>query len=222
MDGVKEILRAAAKAWMEARTCQKFVSKHLLGPPFNKFPIISHTLGANGLVLEFARTIVLDLNAPFSSRDSQQISQCRRLRDLVCVIDEDFLDESDRGYAWGVEYTDDEFRKSLNRANFLLPPGIAWIHPFVQPQPMRYATTPERLAIYSANMAKLKVAVARHSRHKEVKPGVATSNDDDALYLGSKVTGAPLVEKKLPEPVQKGKHSKEHHASWFREVTTQQ
>ena len=179
-------------------------------------------MGANGLVLEFAKTIVLDLNAPFSSRDSQLVSQGRRLRNLVCVIDEEFLDESDRGYAWEVEYTDDEFRKSLNRANFLLPPGIAFILPLVQRQPMRYATTPERLAIYSANMAKLKVAVARHSRHKEVKPGVATSNDDDALYLGSKVTGAPLVEKKLPEPVQKGKRFKEHHVSWFREVTTQQ
>ena len=207
----KRYFRAAAKAWMEAQTCPKFVTKHLLGPPFSKFPIISHTMGANGLVLEFARTIVLDSNAPFSSRDSQLVSQFRRLRNLVCVIDEDFLDESDRGYAWEVEYTDDEFRKSLNRANFLLPPGIAFILPLVQRQPMRYATTPERLAIYSANMAKLQLAVSRHSRHKEVKPGAATSNDDDALYLGSKVTGAPPVEQKLPEPAQKGKRFKENH-----------
>ena len=46
---------------------------------------------------------------------------------------------------------------------------------------------------------------------KHHTPGAATSNDDDALYLGSKVTGAPPVEQKLPEPAQKGKRFKENH-----------
>ena len=112
------------------------------------------------------------------------MSRCRRLHNLFCIVDEDFFVEIDRGFAWEVELTKDELLDSLKRANCTFPPGIArgtTAHDKVK----RYANTPARLAMLEVNRRKLVPVMAGLG-----SPSVqAITPNDDALYLGSKVSG---------------------------------
>jgi hypothetical protein len=120
----KKYFKAAAKAWMDAQTCPEFVYDLAQKPHRSRFPTITYNLGDGGLFLESARTLVVNLANPICWHDFQQIWRCRKLRDLVCTVDEDFFVETRRGYAWEVEFTEDEIMASLDCAKFDLPRGV--------------------------------------------------------------------------------------------------
>jgi hypothetical protein len=190
----KRYFRAAAKAWMEAQTD---VSRNMKGLVSDDFPTISHTLGDGGLFLEFARTLVIPLKEPIGWLDTQQISRCRRLNTLACVVDEDFFIETDRGFAREVELTKEELLESLKRVNFMLPPGAVWVLS-THFTAKRYANTPARLAMFIVNVKKLGTMIVRRRGVPRLKVHAVTSNDDDVIYLGSKVPRGARMDREYP------------------------
>jgi len=201
----KRYFRAAAAAWMEAQTCFEFVQEHVSRVLYGRFPPIAHHLGDTGLFQEFGRAFVTNLATPLSPHESQQMFLCRRMQYLIFVVDEDFFCETDRGFAWEVEFTDEELLDSLKRANFSLPSSVVdqkvRIH-----KDLKYANTAEKEVVFSANAVRLGHVM---QAHKSTKPLADTANHGHgASYLGSKVTSTPSVEKKTPELVDKGKRSK--------------
>jgi hypothetical protein len=78
---------------------------------------------------------------------------------------------------------------------------------------MRYARTPAKVAVFQTNVEKLGNMMVQHYA---MQPYRYPEKDDGALYIGSQVTAAPPVKKKLPEPIEKGKRFKEHEVYWRR------
>jgi hypothetical protein len=194
----KRYFRAAAKAWMEAQTGYDYVSRYIKGLVSDDFPTISHTLGDGGLFLEFARTLVIPLKEPIGWLDIQQISRCRRLNVLACVVDEDFFIETDRGFAWEVELTKEELQDSLKRVNFMLPPGVVWVIS-THFTAKKYANTPARLAMFIVNVEKLQTVITRRRGVPRLKVHAVTPNDDERLYLGSQIPrGARWMDPESP------------------------
>jgi hypothetical protein len=128
---------------------------------------------------------------------SERILQCRRMRHLICLVDEEFLGECDRGFAWEVEFTDAELMGSLVRVNFKLP----WRVETVQVQPdegLVYTDTDAKKAVLVANLVNLQRMMCQR-KLKEPRVGTAEAencSDTRVLYVGSKVTCAPS----LPRP----------------------
>jgi hypothetical protein len=101
-------------------------------------------------------------------------------------VDEDFFIETDRGFAWEVELTKEELLESLKRVNFMLPPGVVWVIS-THFTAKKYANTPARLAMFIVNVKRLGTVIVRRRGVPRLKVHAVTSNDDGALYIGSKV-----------------------------------
>jgi hypothetical protein len=116
------------------------------------------------------------------------------------------LGETDRGFAWEVEFTDAELMGSLVRVNFKLP----WRVETVQVQPdegLVYTDTAAKKAVLVANLVNLQRMMCQR---KLKKPRVGTAEAEGLLYLGSKVTCAPSLPRRLPGPIDKDKKREVH------------
>jgi hypothetical protein len=195
----KRYFRSAAKAWVGAQTSLERIQN---GEPsdsaFELFESFHPFVGMNsGLFYELATAFQLAMPRYYRPHYSERIMQCRRMRHLICLIDEEFLGETDRGFAWEVEFTDAELMGSLVRVNFKLP----WRVETVQVQPdegLVYTDTAAKKAVLVANLVNLQRMMCQR-KLKEPRVGTAEAencSDTRVLYVGSKVTCAPS----LPRP----------------------
>ena len=184
----KRYFRSAAKAWVGAQTSLERIQIPDTLSTFEQEPL---SVGMkSGLLYEFATALQLDMPDHFDSDHSERILQCRRIRHLICIVREEFLGETDRGFAWEVEFTDAELMGSLVRVNFRLP----WKVETVQVRPddlLTYTDTEAKKAVLVANLVNLQRMMFQRQLEKP-RAGTAET-DDDALYLGSKVNCAPSL-----------------------------
>jgi hypothetical protein len=183
----KQYFRSAAKAWVEAQTSLERVQNRVpTGLSFMRFRSSHPFVGTDsGLFYEFGTAFQVAMPAYFNSGHSERILQCRRVRHLICLVGEEFLSETDRGFAWEVEFTDEELMSSLMRADFKIPSSVETLQ--TQPGPgLSYVNTKARKAIFATNLANLQ-RVMWQRKLKKPHPGAAEA-DHGALYLGSKVS----------------------------------
>jgi hypothetical protein len=208
----KSYFKAAAKAWVAAQTSLEAIESTEpetstpcdLFPPMKSWQLFGSGTDA-GLFLDFGRTFVVDLPSHFRRDDSERIMRCRKMRHLICIVHTDFFPETDRGFSWEVEFTDEELMELLELVSLTLPSNVETLQ--LRPaQYLSYASTEAKEAIFKANVANLHRVMWQHK--SEGPHADTTSTDPDALYMGSKVTsGAPEMNRKTPpkQPVLFGK-----------------
>ena len=209
----KRYFRSAAKAWVGAQTSlERIQNREPSDSAFELFESFHPFVGMNsGLFYEFATAFQLAMPRYCRPHYSERILQCSRMRHLICLVDEEFLGECDRGFAWEVEFTDAELMGSLVRVNFKLP----WRVETVQVQPdegLVYTDTDAKKAVLVANLANLQRMMCQR---KLKKPRVGTAeaencSDTRVLYVDSKVTCAPSLPMRLPGPIDKDKKRELH------------
>jgi hypothetical protein len=178
----KRYFRSAASAWVGAQTSLDRIQngeRSLLATE-------RCSVGYNSALFhEFGTAFQISMPRFFGSRHAEPMLQCRKMRHLICLVSEEFLGETDRGFAWEVEFTDEEMIDSLNRVNFKLPWRVETLQ--VRPQEhLLYTDTEAKKAVLVANLVNLQRLMWQR---KLREPHAATAEDEDgALYLGSKVS----------------------------------
>jgi hypothetical protein len=201
----KRYFRSAANAWVGAQTSLERIRN---GEPsrvsFERFRGLNPFVGMDsGLFYEFATAFQLAMPSYFSANHSERILKCRRMRHLICLVDEEFLSETERGFAWEVEFTDAELMGSLVRVDFELP----WKVETVQVLPgavLIYTDTEAKKAVFVANLANLQRLMWQR-KLKKPRTGTAEAEGDPKMYLGSQVSSVPSLPKRLPGPIGKDK-----------------
>jgi hypothetical protein len=191
----KKYFQAAARAWIEFQTSLEVVQSEMGNDPVSLFSHYSlfrsssrfHDAAPAGLFPDFGRTFVVDTAS--HPNTFELISQCRRLRYLVCIVRSQFFPEIDRGFAWEVEFTDEDLMNLLEKVGFSVPSSVEGLK--VQPHPYpSYVDTDDKQVIFNANVAKLGRVMWQH---KAKNPHPSTANGH-GLHLGSQVSYGPSTE----------------------------
>jgi hypothetical protein len=186
----KKYFQAAARAWIGFQTSLEVDQSEMAGDPVSLFSHYSlfrsssrfHEAAPAGLFSDFGRTFVVDTAS--HPNTFELISQCRRLRYLICIVRSQFFPEIDRGFAWEVEFTDEDLMNLLEKVGFSVPSSVEGLKVQHHPYPS-YVDTDDKKSIFSANVAKLGRVMWRY---KAKDPHPSTANDHGALYLGSKIS----------------------------------
>ena len=116
------------------------------------------------------------------------------MRYLVCIVRSQFFPEIDRGFAWEVEFADEDLTNLLDKVGFGVPSSVEGLK--VQPHPYpSYVDTDDKQVIFNANVAKLGRVMWQH-KAKNSHP--STTTDHGALYTGSEVPYGPSTELRHP------------------------
>jgi hypothetical protein len=195
----KRYFRSAAKAWVGAQASLERIRDAIEPTSSDRFSSLFCPLsGVNSaLFYEFGTAFRLNMPRLFGSYDAEKIMQCRRIRYLVCLVGEEFLGETDRGFAWEVEFTDEEMVGALERVNFRLPWRVEGLELRLAYY-LVYTDDEAKKAMLAANLVKLQ-RVMWQRKLKKPHDGTAEA-EDDALYLGSEVSCAPSLPKRLSRP----------------------
>jgi hypothetical protein len=205
----KRYFRSAASAWVGAQTSlERIQNEEPSRGSFGRFREFHPFVGMNsGLFYEFATAFQLPMPSYFSAKYSAKILQCRRIRHLICVVDEEFLSETERGFAWEVEFTDAELMSSLVRVDFKLPWKVETLQ-MLPESGLVYTDTDAKKAVFNANLANLQRLMWQRKLEKP-QTGTAEAEDleqsQDRIYLGSEVSSAPSLPRRLPESISKDK-----------------
>lgn len=129
---------------------------------------MQYEYGSSGLFVEFGKSFVVELMHMPLAYPGINISRSRRMRDLICVVHEDYFDDIDRGYPWEVGLTDEEPMRVLSRTRFTLPSTVEMLEMQLTPRHI-YADTDAKKAIFQSNVDNLRRMLWQH-RSKEPKP----------------------------------------------------
>ena len=184
----KRYFRNAAKAWVEAQTSPEVIRAKLTEFwldrfSYKHFPPIQYEDYGSGLFLEFGKSFIVDLHHTSFAYSDRYISRCLRMRDLICVVREDFFDDIDRGYPWEVEFTNEELMRVLNHSGFTLPSTVEMLEMQLTPRHI-YADTDAKKAIFRSNVDNLRRVLWQH-KSKEPKPDKHANHG--RMYMSSQV-----------------------------------